>query len=91
MASFDNRRLRVLKDLQLRWGTPVFITCRVRTMEADFESVFEQLQMLKHKYTGAAFQQQKDLFRSVMFHVDSGINGDIVVRQSKRKHRSWWP
>lgn len=91
LASFNNRRLRMLKTYQKfvqqqRPGDTVTVEvrCRVRTMEADFESVLEQLYKLQHKET---FQQQKELFRNVLFHRDSEYRGEIHVRCRNNKRR----
>ena len=91
LASFNNRRLRMLKTYQkfVQQQRPedtvtVEVRCRVRTMEADFESVLEQLYKLQHKET---FQQQKELFRNVLFHRDSEYRGEIHVRCRNNKRR----
>ena len=85
--SLNNRRLHVLKRLQdhSRCGT-LHVTCRVRTMQPDFECVFEQLYRLQHK---EYFHQQKELFRQLLFHVDSECRSSIRVRNSKRRPQ-WW-
>ncbi|CAE7822734.1 unnamed protein product, partial [Symbiodinium sp. CCMP2456] len=90
LASFNNRRLRVLKQLQDHHpGKTLYATCRVRTMQPDFESVMEQLYDLRYKVDKDVFDQQKELFQKCLFHRDTEYRGDIRVRTSKRRPQ-WW-
>ncbi|CAE7504828.1 unnamed protein product [Symbiodinium sp. CCMP2592] len=87
VKSFNNRRLRLWKRLQQRSSTQLMVTCKVRTMDPDFESCLEQVYELQDR---ECFHQQKELMMKVLFHRDSEYRGDIRVRHSKRRHNCWW-
>ncbi|CAE7785612.1 unnamed protein product, partial [Symbiodinium sp. CCMP2456] len=79
IASFNNRRLQVLKSFAEATRDDIKVCCKVKVLDPDCESILDTV--YDGRRSRARMTRQLNLMRNVLFHRDSSYPKTIRVRR----------